>query len=131
MTALLLEIDAHNGFAGAFFPASEASANLDDLPVGISTLLLAEGCDSGLEPLISSPNSALRWRRLDGTKTNNLLTETNMATGEHRRRRAHGVHWRTVDPVTRSQLICAEQALNGSDTFTGFTGFTGKCLIKW
>lgn len=79
LTALLLEIDADNGFSGTFFPVSNASANIDDLQVGISSLLLAEGCDSGLEPLISSPIAALRWHRLNETKAIYLLAETSMA----------------------------------------------------
>ncbi|OKL76853.1 transposase for transposon Tn3, partial [Klebsiella pneumoniae MGH 31] len=36
LTELLLEINAHTGFADEFFHASEASARVDDLPVSIS-----------------------------------------------------------------------------------------------
>ncbi|TIH97733.1 Tn3 family transposase, partial [Klebsiella pneumoniae] len=42
LTELLLEINAHTGFADEFFHASEASARVDDLPVSISAVLMAE-----------------------------------------------------------------------------------------
>lgn len=51
LTELLLEINAHTGFADEFFHASEASARVDDLPVSISAVLMAEACNIGLEPL--------------------------------------------------------------------------------
>ncbi|KTG66459.1 hypothetical protein K41_24990 [Klebsiella pneumoniae] len=54
LTELLLEINAHTGFADEFFHASEASARVDDLPVSISAVLMAEACNIGLEPLIRS-----------------------------------------------------------------------------
>ncbi len=38
----------------SFFHASEASARVDDLPVSISAVLMAEACNIGLEPLIRS-----------------------------------------------------------------------------
>ncbi|WP_410376066.1 hypothetical protein [Enterobacter sp. CPE_E222] len=38
----------------SFFHASEASARVDDLPVSISAVLMAEACNIGLEPLIGS-----------------------------------------------------------------------------
>lgn len=41
LTELLLEINAHTGFADEFFHASEASARVDDLPVSISAVLMA------------------------------------------------------------------------------------------
>ncbi len=44
LTELLLEINAHTGFADEFFHASEASARVDDLPVSISAVLMAEAC---------------------------------------------------------------------------------------
>ncbi len=59
LTELLLEINAHTGFADEFFHASEASARVDDLPVSISAVLMAEACNIGLEPLIRSNVPAL------------------------------------------------------------------------
>lgn len=47
LTELLLEINAHTGFANEFFHANEASARVDDLPVSKSALLMAETYRSG------------------------------------------------------------------------------------
>ncbi|WNA69026.1 Tn3 family transposase [Escherichia coli] len=52
LTELCAEINALTGFADEFFHASEASARVDDLPVSISAVLMAEACNIGLEPLI-------------------------------------------------------------------------------
>lgn len=68
LTELLLEINAHTGFADEFFHASEASARVDDLPVSISAVLMAEACNIGLEPLIRSNVPALTRHRLNWTK---------------------------------------------------------------
>ncbi len=76
LTELLLEINAHTGFADEFFHASEASARVDDLPVSISAVLMAEACNIGLEPLIRSNVPALTRHRLNWTKANYLRAET-------------------------------------------------------
>lgn len=73
LTEQLLEIDAHAEFADEFFHASEASARVDDLPVSVSTVLKAEACNIGLEPLIRSNVSALTRHRLNWTKSNIAL----------------------------------------------------------
>ncbi|ENO2105429.1 Tn3 family transposase, partial [Enterobacter hormaechei] len=44
---------------------SEASARVDDLPVSISAVLMAEACNIGLEPLIRSNVPALTRHRLN------------------------------------------------------------------
>lgn len=76
MTELLLEINAHTGFADEFFHASDVSARVDDLPVSISAELMAEACNIGLEPLIRSNVPALTRDRLNWTKANYLRAET-------------------------------------------------------
>ena len=76
LTELLLEINAHTGFAEEFFHASEASARVDDLPVSISAVLMAEAWNIGLEPLIRSNVPALTRHRLNWTKANYLRAET-------------------------------------------------------
>ncbi len=58
------------------FHASEASARVDDLPVSISAVLMAEACNIGLEPLIRSNVPALTRHRLNWTKANYLRAET-------------------------------------------------------
>lgn len=73
LTEQLLEIDAHAEFADEFFHASEASARVDDLPVSVSTVLKAEACNIGLEPLIRSNVPALTRHRLNWTKSNIAL----------------------------------------------------------
>lgn len=52
LTELLLEINAHTGFADEFTHASEAGARMDDLTVSICAVLLAEACNIGMEPFI-------------------------------------------------------------------------------
>lgn len=76
LTELLPEINAHTVFADEFFHASEASARVDDLPVSISAVLMAEACNIGLEPLIRSNVPALTRHRLNSTKANYLRAET-------------------------------------------------------
>ena len=70
------QINAHTGFADEFFRAGEASARVDDLPVSISAVLMAEACNIGLEPLIESNVPALTRHRLNWTKANYLRAET-------------------------------------------------------
>ncbi|SQC92273.1 Transposase and inactivated derivatives, TnpA family [Cedecea neteri] len=69
LTELLLEINAHTGFADEFFHASEASARVDDLPISISAVLMAEACNIGLEPLIRSNVPALTRHRAELDKS--------------------------------------------------------------
>lgn len=76
MTELLLEVNAHTGFADEFFHASEASARVDDLSVSISAILMAEVCNIGLDPLIRSNVPALTRHRLNWTKAHYLRAET-------------------------------------------------------
>lgn len=73
LAELLLEINAHTGFDDEFFHASEACARVDDLPVSISAVLMVEGCNIGLDPLIRSNVPALPQHRLNWTKANTLF----------------------------------------------------------
>lgn len=76
LTELLLEINAHTGFADEFFQASEASARVDALSVSISAVLMVEACNIGLDPLMRSNVRALTRHRLNWTKANYLRAET-------------------------------------------------------
>jgi hypothetical protein len=67
---LLLEIDARTGFAGAFTHASEADARARDLPTSVCAVLLAEACNTGLEPLVRPDVPALRRSRLSWVRQN-------------------------------------------------------------
>ncbi|GLR77431.1 Tn3 family transposase [Azospirillum palustre] len=73
---LLLEIDARTGFAGAFTHASEAEARAQDLPTTLCAMLLAEACNTGLEPLVRPDLPALRRSRLSWVRQNYLRAET-------------------------------------------------------
>lgn len=73
---LLLEIDARTGFAGAFTHASEAEARARDLETTLCAVLLAEACNTGLEPLVRPDIPALRRSRLSWVRQNYLRTET-------------------------------------------------------
>jgi hypothetical protein len=61
---LLLEIGARTGFAGAFTHVSEAEARAQDLTTTLCAVLLAEACNTGLEPLVRPDVLALRRSRL-------------------------------------------------------------------
>jgi TnpA family transposase len=73
---LLLEIDARSGFAGAFTHASEADARARDLPTTVCAVLLAEACNTGLEPLVRPDVPALRRSRMSWVRQNYLRAET-------------------------------------------------------
>jgi TnpA family transposase len=73
---LLLEIHQRTGFADAFTHISEARSRVEDLPVSICAVLLAEACNIGLEPLVRGDNPALTRNRLGWVQQNYVRTET-------------------------------------------------------
>ena len=73
---LLLEIDARTGFASAFTHASEAEARARDLATTLCAVLLAEACNTGLEPLVRPDVPSLRRSRLSWVRQNYLRAET-------------------------------------------------------
>ena len=73
---LLLEIDARTGFASAFTHVSEAEARARDLQTTLCAVLLAEACNTGLEPLVRPDVPALRRSRLSWVRQNYLRAET-------------------------------------------------------
>ena len=73
---LLLEMHARTGFAAEFTHASERGARAGDLPTSICAVLLAEACNTGLEPLIRLDTPALRRSRLSWVRQNYLRAET-------------------------------------------------------
>ncbi|OTA14154.1 transposase [Xenorhabdus vietnamensis] len=76
LTELLLEINAHTGFADEFTHASEAGSRMEDLTVSLCAVLLAEACNIGMEPFIRQNIPALTRYRLNWTKQNYLRAET-------------------------------------------------------
>ena len=72
---LLLEMHARTGFAAKFTHASERGARAGDLSTSICAVLLAEACNTGLEPLIRLDTPALRRARLSWVRQNYLRAE--------------------------------------------------------
>jgi TnpA family transposase len=76
LTELLLEVNAHTGFADEFSHISKSDARANDLEVSICAVLLSEACNIGLEPLIKHHIPALTRHRLNWVKQNYLRSET-------------------------------------------------------
>lgn len=61
---ILLEIEAQTGFSEAFTHITEARSRTEDLNVSLCAALLAEACNTGIEPLVRNDTQALRRERL-------------------------------------------------------------------
>ncbi|MDB0554502.1 Tn3 family transposase, partial [Ralstonia solanacearum] len=64
LTELILEIAARTHFTDAFTHVSERSARAEDLHISICAVLMADACNTGLEPFVRSDIPALRRDRL-------------------------------------------------------------------
>ena len=73
---ILLEIAARTDFAVAFTHVSERAARVTDLGVSVCAVLLAEACNTGLEPLVRHETQSLRRDRLSWVSQNYLRDET-------------------------------------------------------
>ncbi len=73
---LLLEIQARTGFASEFSHISEARSRLDDLPLSICAVLLAEACNVGLTPMVRKGVPALERDRLLYVQQNYIRPDT-------------------------------------------------------
>jgi TnpA family transposase len=73
---ILLEIAARTGFIEDFTHVAESSTRADDLATSLCAVLLAEACNTGIEPLVRSDVPALRRDRLFWTSQNYLRDET-------------------------------------------------------
>ena len=76
LTEVMLELHTKTGFADEFTHVSESNSRVDDLPISICAVLLAEACNIGLEPLIKQHIPALTRHRLNWVKQNYLRAET-------------------------------------------------------
>ncbi|GAT70050.1 transposase [Planomonospora sphaerica] len=76
---LLLEVHAWTGFLDAYTHVAEVSSRLEDLPISIAALLVAEGCNVGRTPVINPGNPALTRDRLSHVDQNYLRAETHTA----------------------------------------------------
>lgn len=71
-----LEMDKLTGFTQEFTHLSEGSARVEDLPLSICAVLIAEACNIGLEPVIQPGNPALTRSRLSWVQQNYFRAET-------------------------------------------------------
>ena len=78
---LILEVSARTGFTDAFVHISERTARAVDLHISVCAVLMAEACNTGLEPLIRGDVPALKRDRLSWVDQNyireNTLTAAN------------------------------------------------------
>lgn len=72
----ILEVQGWTGFANEFTHVSEGNARVEDLPLSICAVLLAEGCNIGLEPLVHQDVPALTRARLSWIQQNYIRAET-------------------------------------------------------
>ncbi len=73
---IILEIAARTGFAAAFTHISERASRASDLELSLCAVLLAEACNTGLEPLMRNDVLALRRDRLSWVNQNFLRDDT-------------------------------------------------------
>jgi hypothetical protein len=73
---LILEIAARTGFTDAFTHISERTARAADLHVSLCAVLMAEACNTGLEPLIRGDVPALKRDRLSWVDQNYIRDDT-------------------------------------------------------
>lgn len=73
---VLLEMHIQTGFADEFTHLSEAGTRVQDLPLSVCAVLLAEACNIGLEPLIKNGHPALSRDRLMWVQQNYLRADT-------------------------------------------------------
>jgi hypothetical protein len=76
---ILLEIAARTGFTDAFTHITERTARAADLSTSLCAVLLAEACNTGLEPLVHNDIPALRRDRLSWANQNYIRDETLIA----------------------------------------------------
>ena len=76
---ILLEIAARTGFTDAFTHITERTARAADLSTSLCAVLLAEACNTGLEPLVHNDIPALRRDRLSWVNQNYIRDETLIA----------------------------------------------------
>jgi TnpA family transposase len=73
---ILLEIAARTGFTEAFTHVAESAARAEGLSTSLCAVLLAEACNTGIEPLLRSEVPALRRDRLTWVNQNYVRDDT-------------------------------------------------------
>ncbi|HEU5375555.1 MAG TPA: Tn3 family transposase [Ktedonobacteraceae bacterium] len=73
---VILEVAQQTGFFSHFTHVSDSSAYVEDLPLSLSAVLLAEACNIGLRPVIQPEISALTRDRLSWVRHHFVRAET-------------------------------------------------------
>ena len=76
---LLLEVHAWTGHLDAYTHTSGASARVEDMPISVAALLVAEACNVGLTPVVKPGVPALTRDRLSQIDQNYLRADTHSA----------------------------------------------------
>src|SRR5205823_5892539 len=76
---LILEVHAWTGFLDEYSHVGELAPRLEDLPVSVAALLVAEACNVGLTPVTNASVPALTRGRLSHVDQNYLRAETHSA----------------------------------------------------
>jgi Tn3 transposase DDE domain len=75
----LLEVQAWTGCFDAYTHISEARARIEDLPISIAAVLVAEACNIGFRPVVKPGVPALTRDRLSHVDQNYVRAETHAA----------------------------------------------------
>jgi TnpA family transposase len=73
---ILLEMATRTGFTLEFTHITERAARVNDLPTSLCAILIAEACNTGIEPLVRQDVPALRRARLSWVSQNYFRNET-------------------------------------------------------
>jgi hypothetical protein len=76
LSEVMLEVAQHTGFLSQFTHVSDSNAYVEDLPLSLSAVLLAEACNIGLTPVIHPEIPALTRDRLSWVRHYFLRAET-------------------------------------------------------
>ena len=76
---IFLEIGARTGFTDRFMHITERTARAADINISLCAVLLAEACNTGLEPLVHHDTPALRRDRLSWVKQNYMRDDNTVA----------------------------------------------------
>jgi hypothetical protein len=76
---LLLEVHAWTGFLDAYTHVGQAGTRMENLPISIAALLIAEACNVGLTPVTKPAEPALTRDRLSHVDQNYLRADTHAA----------------------------------------------------
>jgi TnpA family transposase len=79
---LMLDVHRFTGFASAFTHLSRTQAHVNDFPVSLCAVLLAQGCNIGLDAVANEQVEALTVSRLRWVQENYVRPETLIAASD-------------------------------------------------